>query len=152
MNIEKYDFEGGLERGFKALFEASNVALITADDIDLSIGNEAVTMQIDTGGPGSDEHLNSDGEYDIYTGSLDIEVRTLRVSNDQPTNSVFKNRHVELVANARQLLEEIGATEISTYWPDAHAPTKIKPTSTQREVDHEFRYTRLSYEMQFRIT
>jgi hypothetical protein len=152
MNIENYDFESVLEQGFKSLFAASDIELTIADDVDLAISDEAITMQIDAGGPGSDEHLNDAGEYDIYTGSIEIEVRTLRASIDTVTNSAFKSRQSELVAGTRQLLEEIDANALSTYWGGAISPTKIKPNGTQRDIDHEFRYTRLSYEMQFRIT
>lgn len=152
MNIENYDFESVLEQGFKSLFDASNIELTIADDVDLPISDEAITMQIDAGGPGSDEHLNAAGEYDIYTGSIEIEVRTLRASIDTVTNPAFKSRQTELVASTRQLLEEIDANALSTYWGGAISPTKIKPIGTQRDIDAEFRSTRLSYEMQFRIT
>ncbi len=35
MNIENYDFESVLEQGFKSLFDASNIELTIADDVDL---------------------------------------------------------------------------------------------------------------------
>ena len=253
MNIQNYNFEGGLEIGFKSLFSASDMELRVADDIDEGgLPDECVRFELDAGGPISNEHQNASGEYDNYSGTFEIEIRTPRVGIDAPTpipvdgytisgagvsevngtyirtdsdyaNTIvyvlydqgvpvfylmgipglywaltefapgvggsfsytafgnydtppssgwdigpdgtapaptvlpadgilFKSRHIELVAKTRQLLEEIGATEISTHWPDAHAPTKIKPTGTSRETDAEFRYTRLSYEMQFRIT
>ncbi len=259
MNIQNYNFEGGLESGFKSLFSASDMELRIADDIDEGgLPDECVRFELDTGGPISNEHQNAAGEYDNYAGTFEIEIRTPRVGIDAPTpipvdsyivsgaglsavngtyirtgNSadgapvytlydvdgvtplyymwrmdtvvwnitstpidvisgaitqyyliqlgndtppldgwttndiyatdptptlaiadpiIFKNRHVELVAKTRQLLEEIGAIEISTHWPAAHAPTKIKPTGTSRETDAEFRITTLSYEMQFRIT
>ena len=153
MNIQNYNFEGGLESGFKSLFIASDMELRTADDIDEGgLPDECIRFELDTGGPISNEHQNADGEYDNYAGTFEIEIRTPRVEIDTPTDSAFKSRHVELVAKTRQLLEEIGVTEISTHWPDAHAPTKIKPTGTSRETDAEFRITTLSYEVQFRIT
>jgi len=154
MNIQNYNFEGGLESGFKSLFIASDVELRTADDIDEGgLPDECIRFELDTGGPISNEHQNADGEYDNYAGTFEIEIRTPRVTEEAPDDPVaFKSRHVELVARTRQLLEEIGATEISTHWPAAHSPTKIKPTGTSRETDAEFRITTLSYEVQFRIT
>ena len=92
----------------------------------------------------------------VRNGTVRAKSRTqssIFVRNDTDADGIlFKSRHVELVAKTRQLLEEIGATEISTHWPAAHAPTKIKPTGTSRETDADFRITTLSYEMQFRIT
>ncbi len=253
MNIENYNFEGGLESGFKSLFSASDMELRIADDIDEgALPDECVRFELDTGGPISSEHQNASGEYDNYAATFEIEIRTPRVEIDAPTPIpvdgytisgagvseangtyiradsdfvgtllyvlynqgapafylyglpglywviaefapgeggsfsysafgnydtppssgwdvspdgtspaptvlpadpvVFKSRHVELVAKTRQLLEEIGAAEISTHWPAAHAPTKIMPTGTARETEAEFRITTLSYEIQFRIT
>jgi hypothetical protein len=152
MNIENYDFESALEQGFKGLFDSAGLALSVPDDIDLELGDESVMMQIDTGGPGSNEHLNGAGEYDTYTGAIQIEVRTIRPSIDAPTNPLFKSRHNELVATIRKTMEEIGSAELAANWPDALSPIKIKPSNTQREIDDRYKISMLSYELQFRIT
>ena len=154
MNLLSYDFESALEQGFKSLFSAAGVVLHVADDFEAGeLPDEAVLLSMDTGGPNSDEHLNAEGVYDNYTGSLDIEIRTARVTRGVgPTNPSFKNRQNELVATVRKILEEIDATALSTYWPGALAPTKIKPSGTERDSDSEYRTTVLSYQMQFRIT
>ncbi len=154
MDITNYDFESGMEQGFKTLFAASDIELRIADDIgEGDLPDEVVTLEMDTGGPASDEHQNDAGEYDNYTGSLEIEIKSLRVSGDKvATNSNFRSRQAELVATVRKLIEEIGATEISDYWPNAHKPVRIMPTGTQRENDAKHRMTTLSYEIQFRIT
>ena len=151
MNIENYDFETALEQGFKTLFDEAGLALLVADDVDFAIADEAITFQLDTGGPGSDEHLNAAGEYDTYIGTIDIEIRTPRVTA-ATASAQFTNRQSELVATTRQLLEEIDGAKLALCWPGAISPTKIKPSGTQREIDQEFKFARLSYDMQFRIT
>ena len=64
----------------------------------------------------------------------------------------FTSRHTELVATARKAIEEIDAAVLATNWPGALSPTKIKPTGTERDNDAEHRVTKLSYDLQFRIT
>ena len=268
MDTINYDFESQLEQGFQSLFESIDKRLYTADDVDSELPNEHIKIEIDTGGPNSNEHLNAGGQYDNYTGSIEIVIQTPRVADDQVTitqnvaenvdaydvtgagssevygryvrngNSAdgrpvytryvdgvathniwgafnivwilsdgpievffpsnyyqtsdssvgtaetppngdwgagaafggewvpplpttlpviaqstiqFKSRHAELVAITRKTLEEIDAAVLSTNWPNALSPTKIKPTGTERENDAEHRMTRLSYELQFRI-
>ena len=249
------------------MFESIDKRLYTADDLDGELPNEHIKIEIDTGGPNSNEHLNAGGQYDNYTGSIEIVIQTPRVADDQvaitkndgeysyivsgagtvavngdyvrvgdvntlpyyvkydtdgisilyhlysavgigiptpgqlwlidddldgnlslystgllspiqltppltgwivdqddrgdepaPTLAIaqstpiqFKSRHAELVAITRKTLEEIDALVLSTNWPNALSPTKIKPTGTERQNDAEHRMTRLSYELQFRI-
>ncbi len=64
----------------------------------------------------------------------------------------FTSRHTYLVATARKAIEEIDAAVLATNWPGALSPTKIKPTGTERDNDAEHRVTKLSYDLQFRIT
>lgn len=153
MDIEKYDFESALEAGFKTLFDGAGLALRIADDIgEGELPDERLTLEIDTGGPISDEHLNSEHVYDNYGGTFTIEIYTPRVPNDQvQTNPVFKNRHRELVATARKTLEEIPQAVLDTNWPGALSPTKITPASTDRENDKDSQMTTLTYALQFRI-
>lgn len=68
------------------------------------------------------------------------------------TRYTFTSRHTELVATARKAIEEIDAAVLATNWPGALSPTKIKPTGTERDNDAEHRVTKLSYDLQFRIT
>ena len=153
MNILNYDFESALEQGFKTLFDASDVELRIADDLGQGeLPDETVMLEIDVGGAISDERLNNAGEYDNYSGGLTLTIWTPRVSGDEvPTNAGFKSRHRELVATVRQLLEEIGASELSTYWSGALSPTKITPTGTERGNDEGKQQSILTYAMQFRI-
>jgi len=152
MDTINYDFESQLEQGFQSLFESIDKRLYTADDVDSELPNEHIKIEIDTGGPNSNEHLNAGGQYDNYTGSIEIVIQTPRVADDQVAITIgFKSRHAELVAITRKTLEEIDAAVLSTNWPNALSPTKIKPTGTERENDAEHRMTRLSYELQFRI-
>ena len=154
MNIQNYDFESQLEQGFKTLFETAGIHLRIADDIDEGkLPDEVVMLEIDIGAVISDEHKNAAGEYDNYAATLEITIETPRVSNDQiPTDVNFKTRQAQLVATARKAIEEISTNEIITAnWTQASAPTKIKPSGTQRENDAKSRTTKLSYEMQFRI-
>ena len=262
MDIEKYDFESALEAGFKTLFDAAGLALRVADDIGQGeLPDERITLEIDTGGPISDEHQNAQGIYDNYAGTIAVEIHTPRVPNDQtaaaiqqidsdvytvygagtkdanglyvrngnsadgnpaytlydsdgttalynmwsllkgtwyisssdiddidgltneavyahttpsPTPSEsgwvsadpldtaptvskataqtgFRSRHRELVATVRKTLEEIDAAALATNWPGALSPTKITPTSTDRENDQDSQMTTLNYLLQFRI-
>lgn len=154
MDLEFYDFESGLEQGFKSLFESAGLAVRIADDVDEGeFPDECLTLEVDAGGVNSDEHLNSDGAYDNYTGELTVEIKSNRVSGDRAsTDSTIRTRHAQLVAMTRKALEEIDNATISTNWPNLHAPTKIKPTGTERENDKISRMTTLNYELQFRIT
>jgi len=153
MDILNYDFESALEAGFKALFDTINSTLRVADDLgqgDLS--DERITLEVDVGAVMSDEHQNNSGIYDNYAGTLTVEITSPRVSGDQvPTNAGFKSRHRELVATARQTLEEIGASTLSTNWAGALSPTKITPSGTERENDKESQMTVLTYALQFRV-
>lgn len=153
MDIEKYDFESALEQGFKTLFDGAGLSLRIADDIGVGeLPDERLTLEIDTGGPISDEHQNSEGVYDNYGGTFTIEIYTPRVPNDQvQTNSVFRNRHRELVSTVRKTLEEIDATILLANWPGALSPTKITPSGTDRENDKDSQMTTLTYALQFRI-
>ena len=68
MDLEKYDFESALEQGFKTLFDSNGLALRVADDVDEGeLPDECIRLEINTGGPNSDEHLNAEGAYDNYT-------------------------------------------------------------------------------------
>jgi hypothetical protein len=153
MDIINYDFESALEAGFKTLFDAAGLALRIADDIDEGeLPDECITLEIDAGGPISDEHQNSAGIYDNYAGTIAVEIHTPRVPIDQvATSATFKNRHRELVATVRKTLEEIDATALSTNWSGALSPTKITPTGTDRENDKDSQKSTLNYAMQFRI-
>jgi len=154
MELERYDFESALEQGFKTLFDTAGLALRVADDMDEGeLPDECIMLEINTGGPISDEHLNSEGVYDNYGGSFDVTVKSNRIAGDKVSSaSTIRNRHNELVARTRKVLEEIDATALSTNWPGALSPTKIKPTGTVRENDNLSKITTLSYELQFRIT
>ena len=152
MDLINYDFESQIEQGFQTLFDSIGKKLYTADDVDGELPNEHIKLEIDTGGPNSNEHLNAGGVYDNYTGSIEVTIQTPRVADDQVTITAgFKSRHAELVAITRKTLEEIDATVLSTNWPNALSPTKIKPSGTERDNDAEHRTTVLSYELQFRI-
>lgn len=153
MDTTNYDFESPLEAGFKTLFDAAGLALRVADDIDEGeLPDERITLEIDAGGPISDEHLNSEGNYDNYAGTFTVEIHTPRVAGGQvATSGGFRSRHRELVATTRKALEEIDAATLLLHWPGALSPTKIKPQSTNRENDKESQMTTLTYELQFRI-
>lgn len=153
MDLEKYDFESALEQGFKSLFDANNLELRTADDVDEGeLPDECLTLEINTGGPASNEHLNAEGAYDHYSGSFELTIKSNRVSGDRAsTNSSIRSRHNQLVCMARKALEEIDASVLAANWSDI-SPTKIKPTGTERENDKLSKITTLSYELQFRIT
>jgi len=153
MDIEKYDFESALEQGFKTLFEGAGLALRIADDIGQGeLPDERLTLEIDTGGPISDEHQNAAGEYDNYGGTFAVEINSPRVPNDQTAaNPLFRNRHRELVATTRKTLEEIDAATLLTNWPGALSPTKITPSGTERENEKDSQMTTLTYAFQFRI-
>lgn len=153
MDLEFYDFESGLEQGFKSLFESAGLAVRIADDLDEGeLPDECLTLEIDAGGVNSNEHLNADGVYDNYTGSLIVVVKSKRVVGDEKsTNAALRTRQAQLVAMTRKTLEEIDNTTIDTHWPNLHAPTKIKPQSTERENDNLSKMTTLTYELQFRI-
>ena len=152
MNLENYDFESALEQGFKSLFAANNLTLRTADDVDEGeLADECLTLEVDPGGPISDEHLNSEGVYDNYGGSITLEIKSNRVSGDKiSTDSSIRTRHNQLVCMARKTLEEIDASTLSIHWSNI-SPTKIKPTGTERENDNLSKISRLTYELQFRI-
>ena len=84
MDIEKYDFESALEQGFKTLFDGAGLSLRIPDDIGQGeLPDECLTLEIDAGGPISDEHQNAAGEYDNYSGTFTVEINTPRVPNDQ---------------------------------------------------------------------
>ena len=86
-------------------------------------------------------------EYPPLTGWVAVDGAT-----PSPTFPQFTSRHTELVATARKAIEEIDAAVLATNWPGALSPTKIKPTGTERDNDAEHRVTKLSYDLQFRIT
>lgn len=153
METINYDFESALEAGFKTLFDAAGLALRVADDADEGeLPDERITLEIDAGGPISDEHQNSAGIYDNYAGTIAVEIQTPRVANDQTaTSGSFRNRHRELVATTRKTLEEIDAAALALHWSGALSPTKITPTGTDRENDKDSQMTTLNYAMQFRI-
>lgn len=153
MDILNYDFESALEAGFKTLFDTVSSTLRIADDLDEGeLSDERITLVVDAGAVISDEHQNAAGLYDNYGGTLTVEITSPRVSGDQvPTNSGFKSRHRELVATARQTLEEIDASALSTNWAGVLSPTKITPSGTTRENDNESQISILTYEIQFRI-
>ncbi len=109
-------------------------------------------LEVDAGGVNSNEHLNAENVYDNYTGSLVVTVKTKRVVGDErSTNAALRTRQAQLVAMTRKALEEIDNATIAEHWPNLHAPTKIKPQSTERENDNLSKMTTLTYEMQFRI-
>tara|TARA_R110000744_G_scaffold90984_10_gene176616 strand:- start:3644 stop:4102 length:459 start_codon:yes stop_codon:yes gene_type:complete len=152
MNVENYDFEEMIEQGFSSLFLNSSLTLTASDDIDNEMPQDSILVAVNAGSPMSDGHLSATGQYNHYTGTLEFEIRSLRSSLTQPVNPAFKSRHTEKVASTRKLVEEISALELSTYWDRAVSPIIISPANTQRDVDSQFRYTRLSYSIQFRIT
>jgi len=105
------------------------------------------------------------GANDVYTSNDDVATPDLvttwsvQFPGTAPAPTVtsspasqFTSRHTELVATARKAIEEIDAAVLATNWPGALSPTKIKPTGTERDNDAEHRVTKLSYDLQFRIT
>jgi len=153
MDLINYDFESKLEQGFKTLFNTAGIDLYIADDVDGDLPDENVRLDLSVGGVISDEHLKDSTIYDNYGGALEIEIQTPRVADDQiPVAAGFISRHTELVATARKAIEEIDASVLATNWPGALSPTKIKPTGTERDNDAEHRVTKLSYDLQFRIS
>lgn len=157
MDVLRYDFESELEQGFKALFDAAGFTLLIADNYaDGEIPDEALLMTLTVGGAISDEHKkpdaggHPDGIYNHYGANLEFEVRTHRVNADEPTDARFKNRHNELVANVRKLLEEIGSAELATHWGNV-TPVMVLPSGTERENDESARMSMLSYSVQFRV-
>ena len=84
MEFEKYDFEGALEQGFKALFDTEGLSLRVPDDMDEGeLPDECITLEVNVGGPISDEHLNSEGVYDNYGGSFEVTVKSNRIAGDK---------------------------------------------------------------------
>jgi len=118
MDLINYDFESALESGFVKLFEGSTVDLRIADDIDEGkIPDECVMLELDVGGAVGDQHQNVSGNYNQYSGTLQLTVRTPRVSGDQvAVTAGFKSRHTELVARSRKLLEEIDSADLTANW------------------------------------
>jgi len=125
MELINYDFESAIEGGFAKLFAASNIDLRIADDIDEGeLPDECVLLELDSGGALGEQHQNAAGEYNHYSGTLDLTIRTPRVSGDQvATTAGFKSRHTELVARTRQLLEEIDSADITANWLDRDSYT-----------------------------
>jgi hypothetical protein len=153
MDLINYDFESTMEQGFKTLFNTAGIDLYIADDVDGDLPDENVRLDLSVGGVISDEHLKDSTIYDNYGGALEIEIQTPRVADDQiPVAAGFISRHTELVATARKAIEEIDASILATNWPGALSPTKIKPSGTERDNDAEHRVTKLSYDLQFRIS
>ena len=154
MDLEFYDFESGLEQGFKSLFESAGLAVRIADDVDEGeLPDECLTLEVGAGAVNSNEHLNSEGVYDNYVGELSVEIKSNRVTGDRTSTAPnIRTRHAQLVAMVRKTLEEIDNTAIDENWQNMQAPTKIKPTSTERENDNLSKMTTLTYELQFRIT
>jgi hypothetical protein len=123
------------------------LASVTSSDITIGDGayigkiSEAILYN-------SDQSANRlQYEYDIanYYG-IEIGIDTYK------GEALFNSRHAELVAIARKAIEEIDAAVLLANWPGALSPTKIKPTGTERDNDAEHRVTKLSYDLQFRIT
>ena len=94
MDLTYYDFESGLEQGFKTLLATANIELRIADDYAQGdLHDEFVTLEIDAGAPISDRHQNSSGVYDNYSGSITIEVQTPLASSDQVTISPTRDEY-----------------------------------------------------------
>ena len=153
MDLINYDFEGGLEPGFKNLFAAAGIKILIDDDLPKGdLPDERILLEVNAGEVISEDHVNAANEYDNYNGTIDVEIQTLRVTGDKvPLSAGFKSRHAELRAKVRQQLEEISESDISTYWPGAQAPVRITPSDTDRQTDEKYRTTTLTYTMQFRI-
>lgn len=158
MDVLKYDFESELEQGFKSLFSAANYALLIADDfVTNEIPDECILLTLQTGGAISENHKISDvgghpdGIYDHFTATIEIQVKTHRVNINSPVDSRFKNRHNEIVANVRKIIEEIGSAELALHWGSV-APVMIMPSGTERENDESHKMSMLSYSAQFRVT
>ena len=119
MNTTYYDFESGLEQGFKSLFAGADLELRIADDIgEGELPDECLRLEIDTGGPISDEHQNSAGIYDNYAGTFTVVIDTPRVSGDQTATSgsgfrtgigsLWRVRARHLRKSTRQYFRRIG--------------------------------------------
>lgn len=152
MDLEKYDFESALEQGFKSLFAADGIELRVADDLgEGELPDECLTLEVNPGGPISDDHLNSEGIYDHYSGTFEVAIKSNRMVGDKvSTSSAIRSRHNQLVCRARKALEEVSASDLSSNWGDI-VPLRITPSGTERENDNLSKVTTLSYELQFRI-
>jgi hypothetical protein len=94
MDLTYYDFESGLEQGFKTLLAAANIELRIADDYAQGdLHDEFVTLEIDAGAPISDRHQNNSGVYDHYSGSISIEVQTPLASSDQTITAPTRDEY-----------------------------------------------------------
>ncbi len=130
MDTINYDFESQLEQGFQTLFSSIGQTLYIADDVDEKLPDEHIKLEINTGGPNSDEHLNAAGVYDNYTGSIEIRIQTPRV----PEQRILEDKYTvsgagteavngDYVRNgdsgglpAFTLYESDGITEIYNLW------------------------------------
>ena len=94
MDLTYYDFESGLEQGFKTLLATANIELRIADDYAQGdLHDEFVTLEIDAGAPISDRHQNNSGVYDHYSGSISIEVQTPLASSDQTITAPTRDEY-----------------------------------------------------------
>ena len=152
MDAIKYDFEYLIEKGYKDFFNANGLTLLTPDDYeDGDLPDECILINVTTGAAISDEYKAAGNIYGHYSGSIEIEVRTHRLDSVAPTDARFSTRFNEILSNARKLMEETSASDLSTYWPDGIAPVRVIPSGTERENDESFRMVTLSYGLQFRV-
>lgn len=164
--LATYNFEYHLEQGFAAALAAhAGLTIRTSDDPTQpanqgELQGEIITLTIETGAPASNEHSNTAAELDHYLGTLAILIQTPRLdpapapAAQAPTGAP-PDRHNTLLAKIRETLSSTTGT--TALWQQFQPPTapinliKLLPTTTEREVDAEYRTTILNYSLAFHV-
>lgn len=150
MNLEIYDFETKLERGFATAL--ANAGKIPPARSSYDIGeqqDECIVLVFEDRGLATLQE--SDGDYSFRSGQLRIGIQSPRF-DEADTDPPFQTPHAELVARVRHalghgLLANLDAAELRGGGP--LVIEYCRPASTEREIDEGSRKTELVYDVGF---
>lgn len=152
MNIETYDFETIMERGFAAAL--ANAEKIPPVRISYDLGeqpDECIVLVFESRGLASMKE--SGGDYSYRSGQLQIAIESPRVDEGTTDSSTtFQTPHAELVARVRHALGNDLSANLAAANLLEGGPLVIeycRPASTERELDEQKRRTMLVYDVGF---
>ena len=152
--IEVFNFEGNLEKGFSDWFASKTVTLYTANSIEvLPDSYIAPTVSINGATGKTIQKPSGDNEYSQYTFDVAFRIETERGEGTPSQTAEIATRHAEVVAICRRWLAVSNARgNIDSYFPLYQIDT-LTPGSSERDVsdDDDSDVTILNYSGQFTI-
>jgi hypothetical protein len=153
--IELYNFEGNVEAAFKSWLADNQVELYQTIEFDI-LPDDYIGAKLELGSVTGHYNPAPGGaatpEYDQYTCSLEITIRTARFDESGDVTSPLRSRHQALTAAMRTWLSisQAKGSALEGYL-NYYAFEFLRPAGTAHSQESEFDETTLSFDGQISV-